>query len=65
MSHNFTDEVDLLMEGVHDAICESCSYSEGCNSPDDGWCSTKCKNVNRHLELERSKDLIQYILDRI
>lgn len=65
MSHNFTNEVDLLMEGVHDAICESCSYSEGCNSPDNGWYSTKCKNVWRHHELDHSKDLIQYILDRI
>lgn len=65
MTHNFTEEVDVLMENVHDDICCACAYSEGCSSPDYGWCSTKCKNVNRHLELDRSRDLIQFVLDRI
>ncbi len=65
MTHHFTSEVDLLIEGVHEAICEACAYDNGCNSPDYGWCSTRCKCVNRHLELDRSRDLVQFVLDRI
>lgn len=65
MIHHFTSEVDLFIECVHEAICEACAYEDGCNSPDYGWESVKCKCVNRHLELNRNRDLVQFILDRI